>query len=164
MRPSLSSPTVPRAPFADWPIQLYDARFGFAWFTEPCTFINQLVHPTGTVEVASSLHDAIDHVIAREWARIDKCGGLTIIHDWRKMSDYTSEARVEYLARMKRRDRKYLRNVVAILPDRPLLKMAVQTANIVMALSTGGRLKVTTQALPTLTEQGVQRPARGGWT
>ena len=151
-------------PFSTWPVQLYDPRFGFAWYTEPCVFVNQLIHSRGTVEVAEGLHDAIDHVLARERASIERHGGLMMIHDWRKMTSYDTEARVAYLARMKARNRLYLRQVVAVLPDRPLVRMAVQTANIVMALSSGGHLRIATQVAPILTELGVHVPVGTGWT
>ena len=154
---------APRIPFADWPLHLFDERFGYAWYTEPSVLVIQTIHPEGTVSVAESLHDAIEHVLQRCWDAISANGGLLIIHDWRSMRAYTSEARVAFLARMRRRERKYLRQVVVIIPDRPLLRMAVQTANLVMALSSGGKLRVATEATAVLAEYGIQRPLPGAW-
>lgn len=144
-------------------MHLFDPRFGFAWYTEPCVFVDQFIHPRGTVEVAEALHDAIDHVLERKRRVIEQYDGLLMIHDWRKMADYDTAARVSFLKRMKGRNRRYLRQVVTLLPDRPLLKMAVETANIVMALSTGGRLRVATEALRVLTELEVRVPIANAW-
>lgn len=154
---------APRIPFADWPLHLFDERFGYAWYTEPSVLVIQTIHPEGTVPVAESLHDAIDDVLQRRWGAIAASGGLLIIHDWRTMQAYTSEARVAFLARMKRRERKYLRQVVVLIQDRPLLRMAAQTANLVMALSSGGTLRIATEATGLLAEYGIQRPLAEAW-
>jgi hypothetical protein len=153
----------PREPFADWPIQLFDPRFGFAWYTEPCVFVDQIVYPQGTRDVAEALQDTIEHVLEREREAIAKHGGLLAIHDWRLVTGYTSEARITFLDRMRKRKKGYLRHVVAVMQDTPLLKMAAQTANVVMALGAGGRLHVTVDARVALVRNGVVPPTKTGW-
>jgi hypothetical protein len=153
----------PREPFADWPVQLFDERFGFAWYTEPCVFVDQLIHEQGTLEFTQGLNDTVDHVLEREHEAVAKYGGLLMIHDWRTMTGYTSEARVAFLDRMKKRKKGYLRHVVAVMQDKPLLRMAAQTANVVMALSTGGHLHVTVDPRVALSKHGVLRPTKAGW-
>lgn len=144
-------------------MQLHDPRFGFAWYTEPCVFLDQATVSRGTVEAVDALHDAIDHVLIREQAAIERHGGLLMIHDWRQLTGYDSSARVAYLRRMKHRRPGYLRHVVSVLPSSPLIRMAVQTANIVMAVSSGGNLRMVTDPQQTLREHRVVTPAAQGW-
>lgn len=153
----------PRDPFANWPVQLFDPRFGFAWYTEPCVFVNQLIHPQGTRGLAEALQDAIEHVLDREQEAVKKHSGLLVIHDWRVVTGYTSEARVAFLARMRKRKKGYLRHVVAVMHDTPLLRMAAQTANVVMALGAGGQLFVTVDPRVALVRHGVVPPTTAGW-
>jgi hypothetical protein len=153
----------PLAPFADWPVQLEDPALGFAWYTEPATFVNQLLVERATADTANRLHDVIDHVIEREREDIEAHGGLLIIHDWRELAKYDSDARKAFLDRMRGREPGYLRGAVAVVRNTPLLRMAVQTANLVMALRAGGDLEMTTAVGPALTKHGVAVPTRRGW-
>lgn len=153
----------PSVPFATWPVQLFDPRFGYAWYTAPGVFVNQIIVDEGTVEVANALHDAIDRVIARERADFEQHGGILMIHDWRKMHRYGKGARQAYLERMKSREPGYLRGAVAIVPDTPLLKMAVQTANVLMALRIGGTLALAHDPARVLREHRAETPTKRGW-
>ena len=94
---------------------------------------------------------------------IERRGGLLIFHDWRQMTSYDTAARVTYLRRMKARKKRYLRHVVAVLPDKPLIRMAVGTSNMVLALTSGGRLQMETEPGPPLVEHHVVRPKESGW-
>jgi hypothetical protein len=155
---------LPFAPFLNWPTHLYDERFGFAWYTSPATFVNQIHQTHGTVEVARAVHEAIDYVLCHQADDIAKHGGLLIIHDWRVMTGYDSRARQEYLAHMRARKKGYLRHVVAVLPNTPLLRMAVETANIVMAFGSGGILRIENDPCPALEKHGVRCPDPSAWT
>lgn len=161
--PGASPLARPAAPFTNWPVQLADPRFGYAWYAAPGIFLNQLHVRQGTVEVANALHDAIDLVVARERRDYERLGGLLIIHDWRTMRGYDKAARQVYLDRMRSREPGYLRGAVAILPDTPFLKMAVQTANVLMALRIGGTLALANEPTTVLTEHRVEMPTRRGW-
>lgn len=161
--PLVEPSTRPAFPFATWPVQLADARFGYAWYTAPGVFLNQLHVRQGTVEVASALHDAIDLVVERERQDYERFGGLLIVHDWRLMHGYDKAARQVYLDRMRSRAPGYLRGAVAILPDTPFLKMAVQTANVLMALHIGGTLALANDPNKVLQEHRVEMPTRRGW-
>lgn len=154
----------PTEPFSDWPVQLYDSRFGFAWYTEPCALVTQSTRSHATLETVEALHDAIDHLVQRESAAIEKHGGLTAIHDWRLLGEYTSAARVAFLERMKQRKKRYLKQVVIVIPDRPLMKFAVQTASSVMSLFTGGQLLLTSDLRMSLARLTIARPTRVGWS
>lgn len=154
---------VPREPFADWPIQLFDPRFGFVWYTEPCVLVDQVVCQQGTRSVADSLQDAIEQVLRREREAVAKHGGLLVIHDWRAVAGYTSEARISFLERMKKREKGCLRHVVAVMQNTPLLRMAAQTAEVVMAFRTGGQLSMSVDPRAALSKFGVLRPKAVGW-
>lgn len=153
----------PRAPFDQWPVQLREERLGYVWYAPPATFVNQLLVSHGTAEVANRLHDLIDHVLEREAEDIRRNGGLLIVHDWRLMTGYDKDARRAFLDRMRQREPGYLRGAVAVVPDTPLLRMAVQTANLVMAFRTGGELEMATDPRPALEKHGVEAPVAGGW-
>ncbi|MBX3246974.1 MAG: hypothetical protein KF901_07320 [Myxococcales bacterium] len=61
-------------PLDRWPEQLHDPRFGFAWFTAPAVFVNQLADAHATLKTVHALHDAIDHVIERRAREIEAEG------------------------------------------------------------------------------------------
>jgi hypothetical protein len=151
-------------PLDRWPEQLVDPRFGHAWFTAPAVFLNQLDVQRATLETVNVLHDAIDDVLAKRRPEIDAAGGLTIIHDWRQLQGYDSQARRTYLDRMRRREPGYLKLAVAVVRDSPLLRMAVQTGNMLMALRIGGRLELSLDLEDVLDKHGVQTPTPGWLT
>lgn len=152
---------VPRAPFDRWPIQHHAEGIGFAWYTSPATFVNQLLVSRGTVEAASWVHDVIDRVLETEREDIERHGGLLILHDWRALDGYDAEARRVFIARMRRRKPGYLRRAVAVVRDTPLLRMAIQTANLAMALHVGGKLEMRIDPLPALAKYGIEPPRAG---
>lgn len=156
-----SVPSRAYPPFDRWPEQLADPRFGRAWFCRPAVFVNQLHVDHATAETVSALHDAIDAVLHRRRAEIAEAGGIVMIHDWRRLQGYSPEARRVYLERMRARAPGYLKVAVAIVPDTPLLRMAVQTANVLMALRIGGTLELATDPEPVLQRYGVRTPLPG---
>lgn len=133
------------------------------WFTEPCVLINQVCLPRATLDLVSALHDGIDHVIEREAESIERHGGIVMIHDWRQLTGYDTAARRAYLDRMRRRKGGYLKQAVAVLPSTPLIKMAVQTADLVMALGVGGKLSFANDIEKVLERHDVKRPLADGW-
>jgi len=159
----LSSMIRPHPPLDAWPRQLVDDRFGFAWFIAPAVFVNQLVDAHATVTTVDALHDAIDHVIEVRRAELEAEGGITIIHDWRVLRGYDSEARQRYLDRMRRRAPGYIKTAAVVVGTTPLLRMAVQTANVLMALRTGGNLELATDLDTVLRRYAVGVPSTTGW-
>jgi hypothetical protein len=153
----------PHHPLTTWPLHFKDWRFGLAWYTAPGVFVNQIHQSHGSVAVANALHDAIDHVLFHHAEDLKKHGGLMVIHDWRKMTSYDSEAREAYLERMRARPSGYLRKAVAVIPSTPLLRMAVQTANIVMAMRSGGTLQFATDLAAVLEQYEVRHPTPNDW-
>lgn len=153
----------PRAdpPFDRWPEQLKDPRFGRAWFCRPAVFVNQLQVEQATVETVTALHDAIDAVLENHREEIAAAGGIIMIHDWRRLHGYTSEARKVYLDRMRSREPGYLKLAIAIVRDTPFLRMALQTANILMAMRIGGKLELAMDPDVVLKRHAVETPLPG---
>jgi hypothetical protein len=144
-------------------VQAHAEGIGYAWYTAPATFVNQLTATHGTIAAATWLHDRIDEVLERERAEVDRAGGLLIVHDWRVLTGYDTDARRVFLERMRRRRRGYLRHAVAVVPPTPLLRMAAQTVNLAMALHSGGKLELATDPAPALAKLGVRAPTIVGW-
>lgn len=151
----------PTAPFAGWHVQHHDPRFGFAWYVEPATFISQLHVTHGDVDTARGLNDALDRVIAAKGEDISKSGGLLVVQDFRTVKSYTSEARKAFVERLKQRPRGYSRGVYVAVGVNPLLRMAVQTANIAFTMVIGGAVNLIGDPLEVLSRFHVQNPRRG---
>tara|TARA_B100001750_G_scaffold146202_1_gene116787 strand:+ start:1627 stop:2046 length:420 start_codon:yes stop_codon:yes gene_type:complete len=136
---------------------------GYVWYTQPATLVNQVHLGRAGLDGVQRLHDLIDEVIARRADEFRPHGGLLMIHDWRLVSGYESDARKEYLERMRSREPGYLRGAVAIVRDTPLLRMAVQTANMVMAFRTGGTLEMGLDPVSALVRHRVETPQETAW-
>jgi hypothetical protein len=127
-----------------WPIQWCRADLGFAWYMEPATLVTQALVPVGSVETACAYMDLGDAVIRHKWKEIQAAGGLLILNDWRSVKTYDSGARRVLLERMRRRPKGFLRHTVMCLPHAagPLLRLAVQTANLTIAMMGGGKVEL----------------------
>jgi hypothetical protein len=154
--------SVPPRPFANWPIQLHDPRFGFAWYASPAVFVSCVVVEHGEAGTAEGLNDALDHIVETRAREIKAAGGLLVVQDFRMVKTYSSESRQVYVERMKRRPRGYSRGVfVAIEGANPLLRMAVETANLAFAIAIGGVIRVVSDPMKVLARFKVAVPERG---
>lgn len=149
----------PRPPFDTWPRHVVDERFGFAWYASPAVLVTQTVLACGTAAAAHAIMDVIDEHLARHADEVSAEGGLLIVHDFREMHGYVTEARQVWLARMRQRERGYLRGAVAILPDTPMLKMAAQTVNMFLALNSSAKLTLANEPREVLRRFGVRAPS-----
>jgi hypothetical protein len=156
--PSLRPLPPPAPPFKTWPIQVADPRFGYLWKTAPNIVITQASFPEVSEAVVGAFHDALDAVIQAEAKAIAEHGGLVMIHDWRALRGYDTAARRLFMARMKTRAPGYLKVAVVVVPDTPLLRMAVQTAELLLATGLGGSLRLVSDVEAALREYKVQRP------
>jgi hypothetical protein len=139
-------------------VQVYQESYGFLWYTEPATFVSQLVAEHATVSVVTWLHDHIDQVLAVRAEPIARAGGLLLVHDWRAMQGYDKEARLLFSERMKRRRPGYSRGAVVCVPDTPLLRMAVQGTNLLAAFQVRTRVELVTDVTATLARHRVKMP------
>ncbi|HEX6243861.1 MAG TPA: hypothetical protein VFZ61_23260, partial [Polyangiales bacterium] len=124
----------PQPPFDSWPRQEFDPVFGYIWYAHPAVVATQTTITHASVAMATFVHDVIDLVIEHTARDIAKYGGLLFIHDFRSLAGLDTEARLEFLARVRRRTPGYTRGtLVAIRMDQPLLRMGVQGANLMLS-------------------------------
>lgn len=152
---------LPRAPFADWPIQWKKPGLGYAWYVEPATLITQAAITHASVEAVKAYMDVGDQLIASATERVLGAGGLFIINDWRQIQTYDSAARPLLMKRMKERPKGYLRRTVVCVSPTPVLRMAVQAANLVAAFMAGGPIELTEDLVETLRTYDIGRPPPG---
>lgn len=126
----------PQPPFESWPCQTFDPVFGYVWYAHPAVVVTQTTIEHASVSMATFIHDVIDQVIEHAARDIAQHAGLLFIHDFRSLVGYDTEARLEFLARIRRRTPGYTRGtVVAIRMDQPLLRMGVQGANLLLSVA-----------------------------
>lgn len=151
----------PRAPFADWPIQWKKPGLGYAWYVAPATLITQATITHASVEVAREYMDLGDRLMAASAEQILGAGGLFIINDWRQVESYDSATRPLLMQRMKERPKGYLRRTVICVSPTPVLRMAVQAANLVAAFMAGGPIELSEDLVETLRKYDVGQPPPG---
>lgn len=152
----------PAPPLDDWPVQLHDRRFGYVWYCPGAIVVTQITLTHGTAEAASIYMDVEEQLLSACASDVREAGGLYVVHDWRRLQTYDAAARREWQERMKERPSGYLRGSTACVERAgPLLKMAVQGANLLAAMTHGGRIELSTDMAATLKELGIERPAPG---
>lgn len=110
--------------------------FGYVWYAQPAIIATQTCIAHASVAMATFVHDVIDRVIEQARRDIAEHRGLLFIHDFRSLLGYDTEARLEFLARVRRRTPGYTRGtVVAIRMDQPLLRLGVQGANLLLSVA-----------------------------
>ena len=135
--------TRPKPPFVGWSLQCVSLRFGYVWFAHPAVLVTQTTIEHGTPDWATYVHDRIDQVLEHAAQEIEEHGGLLFIHDFRSMTSYVKEARLEFLRRMRLRQPGYSRGtLVSIRTDQPLLRMGIQAANLLMAVAVKAPLSI----------------------
>jgi hypothetical protein len=139
-------------------VHRYEGEIGYVWYTQPCAFVSQLVASHATAAMAAWMQDQIDHVLGADAERIGARGGLLVIHDWRSLQGYDTEARRVFFERMRRRPKRYLRAAIVCVPPTPLLRMAVEAANLLAALHLNPPVELALDPAPALVEHGVEAP------
>lgn len=164
-RPSRPPPgggrPVPRVPFDRWPVQVYDPAFGFVWYTQPATLVTQMSIVHGTLASARVIQDHIDLVLAHRAAEIAAEGGLFLLHDWRAATGYDSDARQQFMERLRARPRDYMRGAVTCVVMTPLVGMAAQAGSLVATMVTGKKTEIAADPAPILRTWNVQAPQPG---
>jgi hypothetical protein len=151
-------------PFDKWPIHHVDPRYGYAWYLGQGLIVSHLTVTHGTNAAAHAHHD-FESAVLREYAdEVAENGGIYVIHDWRGMLTYDSSARRVWQERMQARQKGYLRgSVVCLVKAAPLLRMAVEAANLVASVTHGAKVELTTNIDAALAEHGAvpERIQRG---
>jgi hypothetical protein len=125
--------------------------------------ISQLTITHATLEVVDAYHGFEERVLRERADELAAAGGLFVIHDWRTLESYDGAARTGWQDRMRARPKGYLRgSVVCVERANPLLKMAVQAANLIASLTHNAKVELTTELIPVLVKHAVVNPPASG--
>jgi hypothetical protein len=142
-----------RPPFDHWPAQHVDPQYGYAWSCGQGLIVSHTTVTHGTTASAHSYHDYESRILREHAAEVAEHGGIFVIHDWRSLVTYEADARRVWQERMQARRKGYLRgSVVCLLRANPLLRMAVQAANLVASLTQNAKVELTTNIEAALAE------------
>jgi hypothetical protein len=136
---------APKPPFDHWNVQHFDPHYGYAWYCGEGLIVSHITVAHSTIDSARAYH-AFEGAILRDRAvELQRAGGLFVIHDWRAMEGYDGDGRQFWQARMRERPKGYLRgSVVCVAKANPLLRMAVEAANLVASVTHGAKVELTT--------------------
>lgn len=148
----------PKAPFADWPIQLVTPH-GYVWYTDPGVMITQAHIAHADLASVIPMSEYTDAVCEHRRGELAKLGGLLIIHDWRAVKGYDSDTRKHLIKRVQDRQRGQVRGMIIAVSLNPFLRTAVQVASAIMSATTGARLQMVDSLSPSLIDHHVQVPA-----
>lgn len=150
-----------RPPFDRWPVQHRDPHYGYAWYCGAGLIVSHITTSHGTSQAANNYHDFEERVLREHAQEVARVQGIFVIHDWRMMETYDAEARRVWQERMRVRDKGYLRgSVVCVASAGPLLRMAVQTANVFASVMHNAKVELSTDLNRTLAEHGVVGPPK----
>jgi hypothetical protein len=159
---------IRQPPFDRWPAGHFDPHYGFAWYCGRGLIVSHLTIRHATEAAATAYHDFEEHVLRTQAREIAENNGLFVIHDWRLLHTYDPSARRVWQERMQGRAKGYLRgSIVCVSKAGPLLRMAVQAANLVASLAHGAKVELSTDlyaalrahdVVPPTTPQLVPRP------
>ncbi len=147
-------------PFDGWTQHVRLPAVGYAWYLEPAVVVAYASVERANLAFANAIHDFIDAALAYSVTTPSyaEAGGMLFIHDWRRVSGYDPDARRQFLARMKQRREAYSRNSVMIVQNNPLIRMAIQGANLVAALRGSGRVTFAETPEQALKDHGIAAP------
>ncbi|MBI5534713.1 MAG: hypothetical protein HY898_18450 [Deltaproteobacteria bacterium] len=147
----------PRAPLADWPIQGV-MRFGYIWYTTPFAIVTQSAVEHMTLKDAQEITSRIDRIIAACRQEMHREGGAVILHDWRLVRTYDPHARQHLFSRNSERQPGDVRATIINVTLTPVLRMAIETGNALLRITTGRVVEVVPSIGPSLGKYGVERP------
>lgn len=140
-------------PFDRWPVQHWDPAYGFAWYCGRGLIVSHITVTHGTARASNAYHDFEGRLLEEHDAEIVQHGGIFVIHDWRALVTYDTEARRVWQDRMQSRRKAYLRgSVVCLVKAAPLLRMAVQAANVVASVTHQAKVELATNIDAVLAE------------
>ncbi len=128
---------TPAAPFDTWPLQMWEAdTHSFAWYARPAVFVTQTSSRVVTRQHAELAGRAMDVALERFADEIAHEGGLMVLHDWRTVELYETEARRFYSERIKGYAPGTLRASVVATNHNPIVRALVQLVALVVPLNT----------------------------
>lgn len=122
----------PIEPFARWPVQRAVPEAGYLWRARRGVLVSHSVASRCTVVWIRAVVSAVDRMLACEDGIVED-GGITLLHDWRSLTTYEPQARVELFAAMRRRPQGYVRRTRVAVPPTPLWRMAMAGASLAYA-------------------------------
>ena len=123
------------SPFDRWPIHSYHPAYGFCWFSRTgAALITQTHVKRADVAAARVLADWIDRAVRHELDVWTSSKGLLLLHDWRSLGGYDSDARTLVIERQRRRPNGYARRLCCVLDPTPLWRMALTVSDLTLAL------------------------------
>ncbi len=126
---------APAPPFDRWPIHSYHPAYGFCWFSRTgAALITQTHVKRADVAAARVLADWIDGAVRHEVEVWTASKGLLLLHDWRSLGGYDSDARTLVVERQRKRPNGYARRLCCVLEPTPLWRMALTVSDLTLAL------------------------------
>jgi hypothetical protein len=157
--------TARRAPFDLWPVQFFDPIYGFAWYCGDGVIVSHVTVQHGTEAAAHAYHDYEETILREKASEVQAANGIFVLHDWRSLQSYDGEGRRAWQRHMKARRKGYLRgSVVCLVKASPLLKMAVQAANVVASVAHGAKVELADDVEACLRAHGISPPSVGRYS
>ena len=150
----------PQPPFFDWPVQL-TLSGGYVWYTEPAVLVTQAHITHATILDTLTMSERIDHVVRMRKTEVAKHGGLLVIHDWRSLETWDSDARQALIDRSIARGRGAVRAVVIAIDVNPVFRMLAHVANVTLAAVGVARVQLVDLLEPALEKYAVKKPTYG---
>jgi hypothetical protein len=143
-----------------WPVHIKDDDVGYFWFAEPNFIVNQPHVDSATEELAGRFNDHIDELLLTNAAALAAAGGAIVIGDWRLVKNYSPAARRAFVERVRKRPPSLMQASIVILEKvAPLLRMAVQTTDLLSTVTGRSRVRVSDDIESIFAELGVRTPA-----
>ncbi len=154
---ALASPT-PSEPFLGWSQAHHLEGYGFVWWLKGHgALVTQTTVEHADAIFTTAISDYLDdNILARHWGYLQARGGLTLVHDWRSVRSYDQAAAADFVARMRRRPKGYLKLSCMVLPTHnTLVRYAVHTASAIASLTVGRTVEITASPAVALARAGI---------
>jgi hypothetical protein len=126
---------APAPPFDRWPLHGYHPAYGHCWFSrDGAALITQTHVKRADLAAAKVFVDWIDRAVRHEVQAWSACKGLLLLHDWRSVGGYDSDARTLVIDRQRKRPTGYARRVCCVVDPTPLWRMALTVSDLTLAL------------------------------
>jgi len=142
-------------------VQEHDPDFGFFWALDDAIMVGQSTVPRMTLATADAVHARVDRLLAARRDEVQRMGGLMILHDWRSLEAYDREARQRFIDKSRSRGRGYLRASIVAVRASPLIRMALQTGNMLLSVFLGVSIEVIDDPTSKVRALGLVAPAPG---
>ncbi len=154
---SSSPPSVPRPPFAAWPVQR-KVSVGFVWVSEsPRAIITQALREEVDMQDVNHLHDVFDELVGCGFVSAEH--DITVVHDWRAVLRAPRDVRAQWLDRASRPGDPFARSTsYAATRVGPMFRIMANTVALAMQLKTGQKTTLVQDLDATIAELGLSAP------